>query len=121
MSRVLVVEDDADTRGLLHRRIESEGHDVDDVATGEAALLALDQRDYDLVVLDVQLPGIMGWEVMRTMAVDPRLSSVPVLLCTITEPDDAPVGIEAVGWLAKPFTRHDLGKALEAALTRPEA
>ncbi len=119
MTRVLVVEDDADTRLLLRRRVATEGHGVDDVATGEAALEALRERDYDLVILDVRLPGIMGWEVIRTMAADPRLAEVPVLLCTITEPDDAPAGIESVGWLAKPFTRHDLGAALQAALAKP--
>lgn len=116
MARVLVVEDDADARGLLRRRLASTGHDVDDVATGELALAALAESSYDLIVLDVLLPGIQGWEVLRAVTSSEHIASVPVLLCTITEPEDAPPGIEAVGWLAKPFTRGDLDRAVTLAL-----
>lgn len=120
MARVLIVEDDADTRRLLRRRLASTSNEVDDVATGELALAALDRSTYDLIVLDVNLPGIQGWEVIRAVAASERLASVPVLLCTITEPEDAPPGVEAVGWLAKPFTRGDLDLAVNLALGGPD-
>ncbi len=72
MARVLVVEDDADARRLICHRLKRAGHDVEEAATGEGALRLLSQSEYQLVMLDVVLPGISGWEVARQVGSDDR-------------------------------------------------
>lgn len=117
MARLLVVEDDADTRGLIRRHLERDGHAVGEAASVAAALAALrSDRPYHVVVCDVVLPGGPGWNLMRSMAADPALCAVPVLVVSITESDDKPDDVLVAGWLVKPFTRHQLLDAVDSVL-----
>ena len=119
MARVLVVEDDADSRKLICYRLERAGHTAEVAATGEGALGLLSENEYELVMLDIMLPGISGWEVARRMASDPRTARSPILFMSVTERDDAPQDISIRGWLAKPFTSRDLSGAVEEILDDP--
>jgi DNA-binding response OmpR family regulator len=76
--RILVVEDDAPTRDLLRRILESEGCEIEMVADGEKAVGALSQRQYDAVILDIALPRMSGTDVMEYIA-----STNPAVLATI--------------------------------------
>ncbi len=116
MARILVVEDDADCRGLIKHRLERGGHTVQEAATGEGALHLLSKSEYDLVILDIYLPGISGWEVANRIAADPETSHLPVLFVSVMERDEAPQGISIKGWLAKPFTGKSLNRAVEEML-----
>ena len=116
MARVLVVEDDPDSRKLIRQRLERAGHVPDEAVTGEGALRLLRESEYDLVVLDVGLPGISGWEVARRAASDPGIGDCAILFASVVERDDTPQDIVVKGWLAKPFTSRDLNHAVEEIL-----
>ncbi len=120
MVRILVVEDDADCRGLIKHRLERGGHTVQEAATGEGALRFLSKSEYDLVILDIYLPGISGWEVAHRIAADPETSHLPVLFLSVSERDEAPQDVRSKGWLSKPFTNQDLKQAVEKMTSRRE-
>jgi CheY-like chemotaxis protein len=108
---VLVVEDDGDIRDLLLSHLARLGYEVRGVPTGEAALQVAAAERPSLVVLDILLPGIDGWEVARRLRVEPGLAGVPVVIASILDPPpagDAPV--EPAGYLVKPFRAAQLGE-----------
>jgi two-component system OmpR family response regulator len=105
---VLVVEDDRDIRGLLRRRIERLGHDVVEAATGEAALeLAREHRPM-LVMLDIQLPGIDGWEVLRRLRDDDEFGDIPVMVVSIVEDPGTGARAPVQGYVLKPFRAAEI-------------
>ncbi len=116
MARILIVEDDADSRSLIKHRLERAGHVAEGAAMGEGALRLLSTSEYDLVMLDICLPGISGWEVAHRIAADPETSHLPVLFVSVMERDEAPQGVSMKGWLAKPFTGKSLNRAVEEIL-----
>lgn len=98
---VLVIEDDADVRLLIMKRMSNLGFDARGAATGEEGMqLAAGEPTPDLVVLDIGLPGIDGWEVLRRLRSDTRLAQVPVLVTSIRDPNG---GGQPDGYLVKPF------------------
>ncbi|MCW2744390.1 MAG: two component transcriptional regulator, winged helix family [Mycobacterium sp.] len=107
--RILVVEDEARLRTLLHRGLTEEGHVVDAVADGPTGLWHAVEQPYDVVVLDVMLPGLDGLAVCRQLR--ERGSRVPVLLLTArdTVPDRIR-GLDAGAddYLVKPFAFGEL-------------
>ncbi|MGQ0654533.1 MAG: response regulator, partial [Betaproteobacteria bacterium] len=82
--RLLIVEDDAPLASGLRRVLESEGHAVDVTARGEEAVLAASQERFDLVILDIGLPQIDGFEVLRRLraAAADKGGPTPVLVLT---------------------------------------
>ncbi len=66
----------------------------------------------DLIVLDIGLPGISGWEVARHVGSDDRVADIPILFVSVTDPDDVPDDIVVRGWLGKPFTSKALADAV---------
>src|SRR6185312_16955750 len=83
MRTILLVEDDPDVRDSLQDILEDEGFDVIPAANGKQAIDFLTLNDpigADLVILDLLMPMVSGWEVLETMTADPRLSEIPVLV-----------------------------------------
>ena len=120
--RILIVEDDAIlVRGLV-RILESEGYAVDTVTRGEQALLAVKQERFDLVILDVGLPGMDGFEVLRRLRAGPE--SAPVLLLTARDAlDDRVRGLDSGGddYVVKPFAVSELAARVRALIRRSQA
>src|SRR5207302_6107779 len=82
-ARILVVEDNRDTSALLRDLLEAEGYAVESSLTGEHALDVLAQNpDVDLIVLDLMLPGMSGYDVIEKLRADGDLASIPVLALT---------------------------------------
>ena len=77
--RILIVEDDAALASGIARILEGEGHAVDMMATGEHAVLGARQENFGLVILDVGLPGIDGFEVLRRLRAQPATASIPCI------------------------------------------
>ncbi|MDE6319588.1 MAG: response regulator, partial [Lachnospiraceae bacterium] len=77
MSKLLIVEDNADYRELLISFLENEGYDVTAAADGEAAIGLMKDTAFDLIVLDLMLPGIDGYEVCRRIR---EKSDVPIIM-----------------------------------------
>lgn len=118
-SLVLVVEDDPASRQLLGQLLERDGYRVIAVADGEAAIRSVGEHSPDLVLLDVGLPRLDGYEVTRQLRRDPRTATLPVLLITgRTHPDDVVAGLDAGAddFLRKPFDRAELMARIRGAL-----
>jgi class 3 adenylate cyclase/AmiR/NasT family two-component response regulator len=109
--RVLVVDDDPDMAAFLAHLIRHEGMHARIVADGAAALAALGEMAPDLVLLDVMLPGVDGFQVCERIKADPQTALIPVVLVTALEDQESRVrGIEAGAddFLRKPVRREEL-------------
>src|SRR5467141_1570308 len=117
-SRVLVVEDDLRLAATLDRMLAAEGHDVEVAGDGNAALQRARERPFDLVVLDIMLPGLDGIAVCRRLR---STGSVPILLLTAlggTEERVRGLDSGADDYLVKPFAYQELLARVRALLRR---
>lgn len=118
--RILVIDDDVELASLLKEFLGREGFQSDFVYDGRSGLDAALQGKYELVVLDVMLPGIDGFEVLRRLR---QSSGIPVVMLTARGEDiDRIVGLElgADDYLAKPFNPRELAARIRAVLRRAE-
>jgi DNA-binding response OmpR family regulator len=103
---ILVVEDEQEIAELIVLHLQRSGFSSTLVSTGEAAIAHLKQCDVDLVLLDLMLPGIDGFEVCRRMKWDPRTRKIPIIMLTACgEESDIVCGLElgADDYIVKPF------------------
>ena len=110
---VLVVDDSADQRMLLRRHFEKAGCVVDIAATAEEAFAAFNARQPELMVIDLVLPGMDGWELAKVMRSDhPEL---PIAITSVLRPDRYP---DADASLPKPFSGASVRKVLGQCVPR---
>ena len=118
MDRILVIDDDVELCGLVSEYLEAEGFQVECAHHGEAGLERAQSGEHVLAVLDVMLPGMNGFDVLRRVR---DTSRVPVLLLTARGQDvDRIVGLEigADDYLPKPFNPRELVARIRAILRR---
>jgi DNA-binding response OmpR family regulator len=118
---VLLVEDDAEVRQFVRERLSSQGFVVTEATSGERALDLFPAERFDVVLLDVELPGIDGFSVLRALR---RTSQVPVLLLTAaSEEADRVLAFEigADDYIIKPFLPRELVARIRAVLRRARA
>ena len=118
MARILVVEDEPALADAVEYALRGDGHGVDTVGDGEEALSAMRERPYDLLVLDLMLPGVSGIEVCRRVRHE---SSVPILILTARDSEvDRVVGLEAGAddYVTKPFSMAELLARVRSILRR---
>jgi signal transduction histidine kinase/CheY-like chemotaxis protein len=113
---VLIVEDDPSAARLLRAFLEPEGHKVRIAGDGEAALAEARRERPAAILLDVLLPGVDGWEVLRRLKADPELSSVPVVIVTVIDEREVGLALGAADYLIKPVSRSALLAALDRHL-----
>lgn len=121
MRQVLVVDDEARIREVVQYALEREGYRVSSVDDGSKAVDALARGAFDLVVLDVMLPGLDGLEVCRRVR---ATSKVPILFLSARSDEiDRVLGLELGGddYLVKPFSPRELVARVKAVLRRAEA
>ena len=118
--RILVVEDNAANRDLLRRRLERESHQVSEAANGVEALAMLAAADYDLMLLDVMMPEMDGYEVLARLKQDPGRRDLPVIMISALDEIHSVVRCIEMGaedYLPKPFDpvllRARIGASLE--------
>jgi CheY-like chemotaxis protein/anti-sigma regulatory factor (Ser/Thr protein kinase) len=99
---VLVIEDDPGAVRLLRTYLETEGYDVVVAADGEAGIAAAREVTPAAIVLDVLLPGIDGWEVLRRLKADVQLRDVPVVVATVVDERNVAMSLGAVDYFLKP-------------------
>jgi DNA-binding response OmpR family regulator len=119
MGHILVVDDEPAIVTVVRERLEREGFAVRAVASGEEALAHMDTDPADLVVLDVMLPGMDGFEVLRRLRGAGLM--VPIIVLTARDEDvDKIVGLElgADDYLVKPFNPRELSARIRAVLRR---
>jgi two-component system cell cycle response regulator CtrA len=117
--RVLVVDDDPALAKLAKQILCSHGYSVDHAETGEAVLTLIDHSRYDIVILDLMLPGIDGFEVVKKMRIAGH--DTPVLILSgITRAPDKVTGLKlgADDYLTKPFEPSELIARIEAVVRR---
>jgi DNA-binding response OmpR family regulator len=118
MERALVVEDEQDQADLTARLIRSFGLDPVVAATGAEALRRAAAEAPDLVVLDLMLPDVDGFDVCRQLRADPRTLATPIVMLTALDADESRLRGFRVGanaYLTKPVRAHTLREAIEAA------
>ena len=119
-ARILLVEDDDNIRSSLGMFLRQEGYSVSEAPTGEEALQSLARRKPDVVLVDVMLPGIDGFEVTRQLR---RTSNIPVVMVTArTDTHDVVAGLEAGAddYVTKPVVAKELSARLRALLRRAQ-
>ncbi|MGI9624978.1 MAG: response regulator [Acidimicrobiales bacterium] len=117
-TQILTVEDDERIRTAVRLALEDEGWDVVEARSGEEALDLFKRNDADVVLIDIMLPGIDGFEVCRSIR---RNSDVPVVMVTARDDThDVVAGLEAGAddYLTKPFAPKELSARIRALLRR---
>ncbi|SHN75058.1 response regulator [Cryptosporangium aurantiacum] len=124
MGAIVIAEDDPDIRGMITEKLARAGHTVTATEDGAAALVAVRQGVPDVVVLDMQMPGLSGLDVVRLLRVDPATAEVPVIMVTshsqpqfIGESFNSGVN----DFLAKPFSPRELTARIECLMSEPPA
>ena len=118
---ILVVEDDPHSLDLLMLYLDGLDMDIVGTTTGEEGLAVIRELLPRAVILDLRLPGMDGWELLRTIRGDPGLADVPVIVVSVV--DDRPRGLAlgAAVYLVKPVTRDEILTALETVHATPLA
>ena len=117
-TRILTVEDDERIRTSVKMALEDEGWDVVEAESGEQAVESFANQPTDVVLIDLMLPGIDGFELCRTIR---RTSDVPILMVTArTDTHDVVAGLEAGAddYVTKPFQPKELSARIRALLRR---
>ena len=117
---ILIIEDDKFLRELITQKLIKEGYEVSEAVDGEEGMKKVKEEKPDLVLLDLILPGIDGFEVLSKMREDPALASIPVIiLSNLGQKEDVERGLKlgAIDYLIKAhFTPGEIIEKIKAAL-----
>jgi phosphate regulon transcriptional regulator PhoB len=119
--KILAVDDEQDIIELLSYNLSREGYEVTTAMDGEEALKKIRSKSFDLVILDLMMPGIQGMELCRILRNDPRTKYLPIIMLTAkTEEVDRILGLEmgADDYITKPFSPRELIARIKAVLRR---
>jgi DNA-binding response OmpR family regulator len=119
MAKILVAEDEKQIADMIVFKLTNSGHQVIRAQDGEQAMKFAQHDIPDLIMLDVMMPGIGGFEVLRRLKADPALRSVPVIMVTAKGHErDVLSGLRggAVDYVVKPFSLKELAARVELAL-----
>ncbi len=118
---VLIIEDEVNVRGFASRVFELEGYQVLQAEDGEGGLRLARENRVALVLLDLRLPGVDGWEVLKQLKSDPELSLIPIIVFTAAAgaaQKEKALSMGAVDYLIKPLSARSLKQAVAHAIGR---
>lgn len=118
---ILVVDDNEANRDVLSRRLQRQGHTVISIDNGREALSLVRQHAFDLILLDIMMPDINGYQVLETLKADPVLRYIPVIMISALDDIESVVrciGLGAEDYLAKPFNPILLKARVNACLEK---
>lgn len=122
MATVMIVDDEEDIRDLVEVTLERGGHDVIKARNGEKALEILEEETPDLILLDINMPGLDGWETLDEMESRGFTEDAPVIMFTIEDLTFVKMlreDIEGlVGYIEKPFEREELMNLIQDYVNR---
>src|SRR5438876_1338560 len=121
LGRVLLVEDEQDVAELIRYNLTKEGYDVVISGNGNDALRLAREHRPDVILLDIMVPQLNGWEVCRRLKKDPELAAIPVIMVTgRVEEGDKVLGFElgADDYVTKPFSPRELVARIRAVVRR---
>ena len=116
--RILIVDDEPDTRGLIELTLQTASYSVRTAANGDQALTILLNDTFDLILLDIMMPGMTGFDLIQTLR-DRQIEVPPVVFLTAKSGDeDKEMGenLGAAAFLTKPTTRGDLLDTIRSIL-----
>jgi len=118
--KILVIEDDKFLRELISQKLLKEGYDIAEAMDGEKGVDAIKAENPDLILLDLILPGIDGFEVLSRIKSDPSMSGIPVIiLSNLGQKDDIEKGLKmgAVDYLIKAhFTPNEIVEKIRSIM-----
>ncbi|MEN8262713.1 MAG: response regulator [Nitrospirota bacterium] len=120
-TKILVVDDEKDILELVSYNLRQEGFEVGTSGNGEDALKLIKQNRYELIILDLMLPGIQGIDICKKLKVSENTASIPVIMLTAKgEELDKVLGLEmgADDYITKPFSPRELIARIKAVLRR---
>lgn len=120
-AHILIVDDEADLVELVSYNLKKEGFRIDSASNGESALAKIRKDKYDLLILDLLLPGIQGIELCHILRSDQKTANLPIIMLTAKgEEVDRILGLEigADDYITKPFSPRELVARVKAVLRR---
>jgi DNA-binding response OmpR family regulator len=121
--KILIVDDEEDILHFLELVLQEKGYEVVTAAGGHDALTRAQMDNPDLVLLDIMMPQMDGWEVLKLLRVDDETAHIPVaMLSARTEAKDRVQGLQegAVDYICKPFSLQELLAKIEAIFAQEE-
>jgi len=107
VTRILVVEDEPNLRKLIKTNLAASGYEVVTAADGEEGLNLAKEERPDLILLDIRMPGMSGWDMLIALKTNPKVKKVPVIIMTASVPEESEEykmrSMRAAGYLVKPF------------------
>ena len=122
-ARILVVDDEQDILRLLSYNLKKQGYHTDEVRDGEEALRKVREHPYQLIILDLMLPGLSGMDICRILKEKPKTSTIPIIMLTArSEEMDKVMGLEsgADDYITKPFSVREFLARVKTVLRRAE-
>jgi CheY-like chemotaxis protein len=120
MARVLVVDDEPDVLLLCRLNLQQRGHELLEASEGGRALELAREAHPDVIVLDLMMPGITGYDVLEALQGDDATSDIPVLVLTaksLRADRERSHGLGAAAFLTKPFLPNELCEMVDSLLT----
>jgi CheY-like chemotaxis protein len=121
MGRVLVVDDEPDVLLLCRLNLQQRGHELLEASEGGRALELARERHPDVIVLDLMMPGVTGYDVLEALRGDEATSDIPVLVLTaksLRADRERSRGLGAAAFLTKPFLPSELCEMVDSLLAR---
>ena len=122
--KILVVDDEKDILELIDYNLSKNGYRVKTVTSGEDALELIKENDYDLIILDLMLPGVDGFDICKIIKSDKQKANIPIVMVTAKADEaDKVAGLEigADHYVTKPFSPRELLAIVKATLRRKPA
>lgn len=119
--RILLVDDEDDILDFLELILEEQGYSVIKASSGKDALAAAQMHHPELILLDIMMPEMDGWEVLKLLKADEEIAHIPVAMLTArTEMKDKIQGLQegAIDYICKPFATKDLLDKLQIILAQ---
>jgi DNA-binding response OmpR family regulator len=123
MKKILIVDDEEDILNFLELVLREKGYEVVTAGSGHDALTRAQLEKPDLVLLDIMMPQMDGWEVLKLLRIDDETASIPVaMLSARTEARDRVQGLQegAIDYICKPFSLQELLGKIEAIFAQLE-
>jgi CheY-like chemotaxis protein len=116
MKRVLVVDDDAPVRRIIRHHLVKDGFDVTEAANGLQALEVVRSTPVDLILMDIRMPMMNGYELADRLQADPLTAEIPIVVSSVVADEAHQRIVQAKTFLARPFTVSELVSAVRSAL-----
>jgi CheY-like chemotaxis protein len=117
--RVLVIDDNPAIQQLFERYLAPQQYQVLHVQSGEDALRLVAETQPDVITLDVMMPNMDGWQVLRALAQNPATAKIPVVVCSVLREPEIALSLGARAYLKKPIDRLTLVQTLARVLAQP--